>query len=109
MDESRRMRRLIEIARVIRSKNAGPFELTFDIMFETLEVYRRVRDSGVINKQMISSLYNTPPEDVHLVNYDAAYAIKFTIPRPTFQGEIEDSDLMGGQQYGPLVDLEVPD
>ena len=37
----------------------------------------------------ISSLYNTPVEDIHLVNFDPAYAIKFTIPRPVFQGELE--------------------
>lgn len=60
-------------------------------------------------EQVISAMYNTPVEDVHLVNYDAGYAIKFTIPRPVFQGELEDTDLLGGQQYGPLVDLEVPD
>lgn len=103
------MARLRDLAKLIRSKNAGPFLLTFDIMFENREVYEKVRDSGVINKEMISALYATAVDDVHLVNYDAAYAIKFTIPRPAFQGEIEDRDVFGGQQYGPLVDLNVPD
>ena len=103
------MPRLRDLAKLIRSKNAGPFLLTFDIMFEYQEVYEKVRDSGVINKEMISALYQTAVDDVHLVNYDAAYAIKFTIPRPAFQGEIEDRDVFGGQQYAPLVDLEVPD
>ena len=103
------MPRLRDLAKLIRSKNAGPFLLTFDIMFECQEVYEKVRDSGVINKEMISTLYQTAVDDVHLVNYDAAYAIKFTIPRPVFQGEIEDRDVFGGQQYAPLVDLEVPD
>lgn len=103
------MPRLRDLAKLIRSKNAGPFLLTFDIMFEYQEVYEKVRDSGVINKEMISTLYQTAVDDVHLVNYDAAYAIKFTIPRPVFQGEIEDRDVFGGQQYAPLVDLEVPD
>ena len=103
------MARLRDLAKLIRSKNAGPFLLTFDIMFENQEVYEKVRDSGVINKETISGLYATPVDDVHLVNYDTAYAIKFTIPRPAFQGEIEDRDVFGGQQYGPLVDLNVPD
>ena len=103
------MVRLRELAKLIRSKNAGPFLLTFDIMFEDQQSYEKVRDSGLITRESVSSLYSTPVEDVHLVNYDAAYAIKFTIPRPVFQGELEDRDVFGGQQYGPLVDLEVPD
>ena len=42
------------------------------------------------------------------ISYDAASAIKITIPRPAISGDIDDTDVFGGQQYGPLVDLEVP-
>jgi len=38
----------------------------------------------------------------------AASAIKITIPRPTISGDVDDNDVFGGQQYGPLVDLDVP-
>jgi hypothetical protein len=48
------------------------------------------------------------PEVVTIINYDAASAIKITIPRPTISGDIDDADVYGGQQYGPLVGLEVP-
>ena len=48
------------------------------------------------------------PEVVAIINYDAASAIKITIPRPTISGDIDDNDVFGGQQYGPLVDLEIP-
>ena len=34
--------KLWELAGLIRSKNAGPFQLTFDIMFDSEEKYRRV-------------------------------------------------------------------
>lgn len=44
---------------------------------------------------------------VQIIHYDAASAIKITIPRPTVSGNI-DTDVFGGQQHGPLVDLEVP-
>ena len=43
-----------------------------------------------------------------IINYDAANAIKITIPRPTISGDIDDTDVFGGQQHGPLVDVEVP-
>ena len=33
---------LAEVAKLIRSKNAGPFWLTFDVMFQDPELYRRV-------------------------------------------------------------------
>jgi len=37
---------LARLAKLIRSKNAGPFELTFDIMFEDAATYERVKRSG---------------------------------------------------------------
>jgi len=43
------------------------------------------------------------------IEFDAASAIKVTIPRPVISGDIDDTDVFGGQQYGPLVDLEVPE
>ena len=102
------MAKLWEITRLIRSKNAGPFVLTFDIMFDNPDLYVQVRDSGVINKELMAKLYNLDTEDVMLFNCDNALAIKVSIPRPYFSGDLEDSDVFGGQQFAPLVDLEVP-
>jgi hypothetical protein len=102
------MAKLHELAKLIRSKNAGPFQLTIDVMFEDQETYHRVLESGVISADKFSSLYGTPESDVQIINYDAANAIKVTIPRPIISGDFGDGDMMGGQLYGPLVDLEVP-
>ena len=44
------MAKLKDLAQLIRSKNAGPFVLTFDIMFDSMQDYLRVRDSGVISQ-----------------------------------------------------------
>ena len=95
-------------AKLIRSKNAGPFHLTFDIMFDNEESYRTVSDSGVINKKLLSELYSLPEEDILLFDFPAAWAIKFTIPRPYIQGDLHDTDCFGGQFYGPLVKMDVP-
>jgi hypothetical protein len=102
------MTQLASLARLIRSKNAGPFVLTFDIMFEDEHSYRRVRDSGVLTCQCIASLYNLPAEKVRLFFCDSALAIKASIPRPVTQGDVGDPDGHGGQQYAPLMGLEVP-
>ena len=102
------MATLGELAKLIRSKNAGPFNLTFDIMFEEEENYRRVLKSGVITKESFSKIYKVPIRDITFVHHDTAKAIKISIPRPVFQCALEDGDTYGGQQYGPLVQLEIP-
>jgi hypothetical protein len=101
------MAKLWELARLIRSKNAGPFELTFDIMFADHETYERVCRSGAISADWVASACNLASGDVMVINYDAANAIKITIPRPVVSGHIDDTDVFGGQQYAPLVDLEI--
>ncbi len=102
------MPRLRDLAKLIRSKNAGPFELTFDIMFADNETYQKVRKSGVISKELFSGLYGTPLDQVKFFEYDPAYSFKITIPRPAISGSLDDPDVYGGQQFGPIANLEVP-
>jgi len=44
------MIKLQDYARVIRSKNSGPFELTFDILFANLEDYEHFVSNKVLTK-----------------------------------------------------------
>lgn len=97
-----------ELAKLIRSKNAGPFTLTFDVMFEDEATYRRVLDSKVLTKEVFAKLYRMPVDEVMFFEHDAARAIKVSIPRPYIQGDREDGDMYGGQQHAPLVELVVP-
>lgn len=102
------MTRLAELACLIRSKNAGPFELTFDVMFDDVNTYRRVKESGALNREAIAMRYGLPPDDVKFFFCDNALAVKASIPRPSPQGDLTDSDGHGGQQYAPLMDIEIP-
>ena len=102
------MPKLWQLTKLIRSKNAGPFELTFDVIFKDRASYERVRDANIISAEWFAKTYRLTPEVVAIINYDAANAIKITIPRPAISGDIDDSDVYGGQQHGPLVDIEVP-
>jgi hypothetical protein len=52
------MATLGDVAKLVRSKNAGPFWLTIDIMFDDVEVYRRARDADIVNRTAIARLYN---------------------------------------------------
>ena len=100
--------KLWQMTKLIRSKNSGPFELTFDVIFKDTRSYEKVRDAKIISAEWFARTYRLTPEVVSIVNYDAANAIKITIPRPAISGDIDDTDVFGGQQHGPLVDIEVP-
>ena len=71
------MAKLWEVTKLVRSKNAGPFVLTFDIMFDDPDVYEKVRDSGALNKKLVAQMYKQNEEDVLFFNCDNALAIKF--------------------------------
>lgn len=105
------MAKLRELAKVIRSKNSGPYEITFDIMFPDQESYLRVKNSGVFNETLISDLYHVESEDIiaHMF-FDPALAYKFTLRRPgrSLQGSVGENDTFGTQQHAPLLDVEIP-
>jgi len=97
---------LAELAEVIRSKNAGPFVVTFDILFETEADFTAVRDAGLVTRQAVAELYGV--SDNELLGFDFypfARAIKFSIRRPVGSGAAGDSDVYGAQQHAPLLDL----
>ena len=102
------MTMLGELAQLIRSKNAGPFELTFDIMFDDAATYERVKRSGAVSCEMIAAKYGLSVEKVKFFYCDAALAIKASIPRPSIQGDLTDADGHGGQQYAPLMEIDIP-
>jgi hypothetical protein len=102
------MTRLGDIATFVRSKNAGPFTCTIDILFSGPEDYGRVVDSGVLNAGRIGQAYGLPPEKVRIFAFDPAHAIKISIPRLVSCGDPADTDVMGGQQFVPLLDVEIP-
>lgn len=102
------MPQLIELATVIRSKNAGPFELTFDIMFDDPQNYERVKKSGIVSRKTIADLYQIPDNEVLVCRtYDPANAFKVTIRRPIGSGAPGETDVYGCQQHMPLTMLEI--
>lgn len=101
--------KLAELAKTIRSKNAGVNKITFDIIFRTSDVYERVKRSKAITRATMARLFNIPEERIaDFVEYDPGYAIKFTIYRLRPSGSPGDPDIFGAQQYAPLLDVEIP-
>ena len=102
------MARISDIARVCKSKNAGPFALTVDVVFDDPALYRRVKASGVLNAALFARLYAVAEADVLFTPYDAASAFKATFPRLLPSGEVGDTDVYGCQQHAPLLDIDIP-
>ena len=102
------MTKLIDFADVIRSKNSGPYELTFDVIFKTREIYDQVCAKKAINKENFAKLYKIPVENVmEVVHFDPVGAIKVTIVRPIPSGAFGESDVYGAQQHAPLMGMEL--
>jgi len=105
------MVKLVNLVKTLRSKNAGPFLTTMDIFFEDRESYERVKNSGVITKELVAKLYGIPINDVvGLYYYDPAMGIKITIIKPHgwISGDPENTDVLGCSQHVPLQDIEIP-
>ena len=101
--------RLADIAKVIRSKNSGPFELTFDVIFDSLDVYRRVKASGAVTRESLGALYGITDSDItNFQFFEPALAFKLTIRRPGKQGSVGETDTFGAQQHAPLLELHIP-
>lgn len=99
---------LFDIAKVIRSKNAGPFEVTLDVVFDNAPVYETVKKSGLLSRETVANVYGvTATEIVWAGFFDAAMAFKATIPRrrrglPSSSGGFLEDDVHGSQLYAPL-------
>jgi hypothetical protein len=102
------MPRVRDLAKVCKSKNAGPFDLTIDVVFEDDATFERVRASGVLSPALFARLYGVSEEEVLFTPYPAGRAFKATLPRLVPAGEVGDTDVYGAQQHAPLLDVEIP-
>jgi hypothetical protein len=100
---------LSELADIIRSKNAGPFRITFDILFSDPSRYRLVRDSRALTRETVAKAYGISPSEItSFFEVDMASAIKVTLRRPRTQGGFGESDMYGCQQHVPLLSIAIP-
>ncbi|MFB6080025.1 MAG: DUF4387 domain-containing protein [Haloferacaceae archaeon] len=104
------MTTLGDLASIVRSKNAGPFRLTFDVFFPDEDAYRRVADGEVVTEAVVADVFGIPAADVlGVYHLDDLRAVKVSIARPTPAGSFEETDVYGTQQATPLLTVEVPD
>lgn len=100
--------RLSDLAAVIRSKNAGPFEVTVDIMFADADAFARARQSPALTSAAIAAAYRMPEDRVlDVLFYEPARAIKINLRRAVSSGSKGDTDVYGAQHYAPLLDVVI--
>lgn len=100
--------RLGEIARVVRSKNAGPFLLTFDVLFPDAETFERVRHGGRLTRGTVAAAYGVSENEIlEFAWHPFACAVKFSLRRPVPSGAPQDTDVYGAQQHVPLMELDL--
>lgn len=102
------MAKLYEVAKLVRSKNAGPFEITIDVIFPDHATYDMATATKELSAENITALYGFEPGHIKRYELPLANALKFSYPRSVPAGDFLDEDLYGCQQHRPFVNLEIP-
>ena len=99
--------KLVELARTVRSKNAGPLKLTLDLLFAEEAAYHRALQSPALAPSALARLYGRAEGTVAVLPYPAALAVKIVMDRAVVAGGLGDRDVYGAHQHAPLLDLEL--
>ena len=99
------MKPLIEYTKILRSKNAGPLYITFDLIFPDRETMEYVAER--LQADEIAARYGADPEKVKIIPYGVVNSVKITFPRKHISGSIADDDIYGCQQHIPLAGLMI--
>ena len=99
------MKKLIDYTKILRSKNAGPLYITFDIIFHNTEDMKMVYSR--LKKEDIAKAYNVDVKKIDIIPYEIVDSIKITFPRAFISGSVYDNDVYGCQQHKPLAELEI--
>lgn len=87
--------------RILRSKNAGPYAWTFDVVFRERDDFEKV--SRELRPAAVARAYAMVETDVLSINVLAALnALKVSVRRPRPAGHPGDSDCYGMNQEEPL-------
>ena len=97
------MKKLIDYTKILRSKNAGPLFITFDLIFNTREDMQYVEEK--LKKADIAKAYDVSEEKIDIISYGVVNSIKITFPRKNISGSLQDNDIYGCQQHMPLANI----
>ncbi len=96
---------LARLAKVVRSKNAGPTQLTVDIFFHDEDGYARALACAGLQAPAVAARYGLRPQQVRRFELPDILAIKLSLPRRRCAGDTGDGDVYGAQQHVPLLEV----
>jgi Domain of unknown function (DUF4387)/Acyclic terpene utilisation family protein AtuA len=101
--------KLLDMAVVIRSKDAGINRLTFDIIFSSGENYEAALHSNLFSPGSVAEILALPPERI-VGSYfvDTCNAIKITIDRSNVSASMDEHDVFGAQQQASIESMSIP-
>ena len=101
--------RLLDMAVVIRSKDAGINRLAFDIIFNSAGNYEAALRSNRFHKESVARILGLAPERVVGTFFvDTCNAIKISIDRPNVSASMDERDVFGAQQQSAIEGMSVP-
>ncbi len=95
--------KLKDMVYVLRSKNAGVWHITIDIIFKNRQYYQQAKEG--LNKEIFKRIYNK--NEVEYFECDSINTIKISFLRDTPSGSIDDRDCLGANFYIPLLEIEI--
>jgi len=99
------MASLSEVAKRIRSKNAGPYWVTIDVFFENQAAYQQVSDQ--LKSAAVAKVLSVDQSDLSRFDLPQISVIKFSFPRTVVQGSRFDRDMHGAQYANLLNEIEI--
>ncbi|KAK4175128.1 hypothetical protein QBC36DRAFT_28611 [Triangularia setosa] len=102
---------LYKLAKTLRTKNAGPYLVTLDILFPTKAIYDLVSEAGVLTPARLGKLYGIEQKEIaEFMFWEPALAFKATWPRGKISGSWDDDDVhASGGHVGVMgIEVEVP-
>ena len=101
------MTSLRDIVHSIRSKNAGPFQLTIDVFCGSQEAFDRTVKS--LDTPIVANRLGVPPDALRRFDIAALHVVKLSLPRPAVQGTLADRDMHGASYAELLAEIDMTD
>jgi len=99
------MKKLVDYTKILRSKNAGPLFITFDLIFSGSDEMDYVLEK--LKKSDVAMAYGIDEKEIDIIAYKVVNPIKITFPRQNISGSLCDSDIYGCQMHMPLANIEI--
>ena len=99
------MKKLVDYTKILRSKNAGPLFITFDLIFSGSDEMEYVLEK--LKRSDVAMAYGIDEKEIDIIAYKVVNSIKITFPRQIISGSLCDGDIYGCQMHMPLANIEI--